>query len=86
MSKITCPKCTHRFQLSHSAFVTGREKREVIIDTKDYYPDPTKTYKTKESNRRIAMTYYWKNREAVLLREKRRRAIQPDVHVKIKDN
>ena len=83
MARIQCPKCSHRFKVSHSAFVTGREDTGGTLNVKNYHPDPTKKYKTPEKTRRTSLAYYWRNKAAVLAREKRRREKQPAIHVSI---
>jgi hypothetical protein len=76
MARLVCPQCAHVFDVSHSAFVTGREGVEGEFRAEEYHPDKGKRYKTPEKVRRVAMAYYWKNKAAVLAREKRRRQQQ----------
>ena len=83
MTKIRCPHCRKMIEMAHSAFVTEREGK--LIEKSEYYPDPTKTYKTEERSRRVALSYYYRNRAAVLRRERRRRELSRGVSVSIND-
>ena len=85
MARICCPHCQKTFRTSHSAFVTGRESGVGTFPKENYHPDPKKKYKTPEKIRRTALAYYWKQRVAVLAREKRRRRTQSPIHVSIHD-
>mgnify|MGYP001574713843 CR=1 FL=1 len=76
MARIKCPKCSHRFDASHSTFHTGRSTVNEEFTPGDYHPDPEKEYKTPEKTRRVSSAWYWTHRTAVQMREKRRRQQQ----------
>ena len=77
MRQISCPHCTKPITLSgHSAFVVGREKlkrEDRNFKEEEYFEDTTKRYKRSKVERSRQLSYYWRNRERVLAREKVKR-------------
>ncbi len=69
-----CPHCGESVALKgNSAFVLKKETVGEEFRPEDYVPNPDRTYKVPEPERRRQLAYYWRNREKVLAREKAKR-------------
>lgn len=69
-----CPHCGNHVGGRHSAFVKGSVKAGVVeFDKADYQEDPTKVYKRPKAERARQLSYYYRNRDRVLAREKVKR-------------
>ena len=71
---IPCPHCGEGLELTGSStFVLRKQAVGEAFTVDTYHPNPDRTYKVPEKERRRQLAYYWRNRDRVLAREAAKR-------------